>query len=322
MKKALIIGINDYPGSPLFGCVNDAKAVEAILQVNGDGSPNMETDLQTNVPTRARLLELVAQLFSGSRLVSLLYFSGHGYYNNRNGFLVTPDAKAYDEGVRMDDIIQLANASEATNKVIILDCCFSGALAEGNAAGGTSISIREGVTILTASRKSEPAMEAGGQGLFTGLLLQALSGGAADIRGHVSPGSIYAYIDQALGESGQRPVFKTNIIRFISLRDVVPQLAPGVLRKLTEYFPDPGQPHLLDPSYEDTNTPEWEPLKMEPYAIPENVKRFKDLQQLQSVGLLVPEDAPFMYFAAMRNKSCRLTPLGLHYWNLVKKRKV
>ncbi|MBF4237864.1 caspase family protein, partial [Vibrio anguillarum] len=24
MKKALIIGINDYPNSPLGGCVNDA----------------------------------------------------------------------------------------------------------------------------------------------------------------------------------------------------------------------------------------------------------------------------------------------------------
>ncbi|MBF4354509.1 caspase family protein, partial [Vibrio anguillarum] len=40
MKKALIIGINDYPNSPLGGCVNDANTLATVLESNGDGSPN------------------------------------------------------------------------------------------------------------------------------------------------------------------------------------------------------------------------------------------------------------------------------------------
>ena len=43
MKKALVIGVDDYPGSnALSGCVNDAVAVGSILETNGDGSPNFD----------------------------------------------------------------------------------------------------------------------------------------------------------------------------------------------------------------------------------------------------------------------------------------
>jgi len=36
-------------------------------------------------------------------------------------------------------------------------------------------------------------------GVFTGLLVDALSGGAANLVGDVTPGSVYAHIDQSLG---------------------------------------------------------------------------------------------------------------------------
>ena len=40
MKKALIVGINSYPVSPLQGCINDASELADILESNGDNSPN------------------------------------------------------------------------------------------------------------------------------------------------------------------------------------------------------------------------------------------------------------------------------------------
>ena len=48
---------------------------------------------------------------------------------------------------------------------------------------------------------------------------------------------------------------------------------------------------------------------------------FKELQLFESVGLIEPVGAEHMYFAAMENKSCKLTALGLHYWNLSKDRR-
>ncbi|MBF4360523.1 caspase family protein, partial [Vibrio anguillarum] len=132
MKKALIIGINDYPNSPLGGCVNDANTLATVLESNGDGSPNFSvrkiTCPSTNI-TRSVLREAIEQLFSGDCDMALLYFSGHGFIKSTGGYLVTTDAKKYDEGVAMDEILTLANQSKARNKVIILDCCHSGAMA-------------------------------------------------------------------------------------------------------------------------------------------------------------------------------------------------
>src|SRR6202044_1791372 len=86
--------------------------------------------------------------------------------------------------------------------------------------------------------------------VFTSLLVDALSGGAADLLGNITPGAVYAYIDQALGNFGQRPVFKTNVKKFISLRQVTPPIPLQDLRLITKYFPKPGYEFQLDPTYE------------------------------------------------------------------------
>jgi hypothetical protein len=45
MKRALVVGIDDYPRNPLSGCINDAVAVANTLEKNGDGSPNFSVIL-------------------------------------------------------------------------------------------------------------------------------------------------------------------------------------------------------------------------------------------------------------------------------------
>ena len=37
MKKALVVGINNYLSSPLHGCINDASSVATILETHGNG---------------------------------------------------------------------------------------------------------------------------------------------------------------------------------------------------------------------------------------------------------------------------------------------
>jgi uncharacterized caspase-like protein len=322
MKKALVVGINNYPSSQLKGCVNDASALGKILESNGDGSPNFDVRLETDVPTKSDLKGLIKDLFSGESDAVLFYFSGHGYINEIGGYIVTPDYKVNDEGVSMDEILAIANDSKAKDKIIILDCCHAGAFGSPKVIGNKTTHIVEGVSILTSSKDEEPSLEINGHGVFTNLLLDALQGGAADLRGHITPGSIYAYIDQALGPWSQRPVFKTNITRFTSIRTVPSQIQLETLRKIVDYFPTPQEQFVLDPSYEDTNKTNVEHKIIEPQAKPENVAIFKHLQKFQSVGLIVPVDEQFMYFAAMNSKSCRLTALGYHYWRLVKDKRI
>ena len=325
MRKALVIGVNDYPSSPLKACVNDALAMSNVLETHGDGSPNFEIKLMTSAggPIRkSNVKAAIESLFSGDSDIALLYFSGHGFLNSTGGYIVTQDAQQYDEGVSMTEILAYANASQAKDKIIILDCCHSGAIGKSPVIGNSVVQLTDGLSILTASLEAESALEIGSESVFTALVVDALQGGAADLRGHVTPGSIYAYVDQALGAWDQRPIFRTNIKRFTSLRDIPPRVAPAILRKLTEYFPLPQDEHRLDPSYEFTNTPDRGSEFVDPIADPLKVAVMKDLQKFVSVGLVVPIGEEHMYFAAMNFKSCRLTALGFQYWRLVKKNRL
>jgi hypothetical protein len=314
MRKALIVGINDYPGAPLRGCVNDANAIANVLATHGDGGPNFGIKLLTSPGeriTKGRLKSEIESLFSGDPDVALLYFSGHGTINTFGGYIVTPDFGKYDEGVSMDEILGLANRSKVKDKIVILDCCHSGAFGSPAVTGGNLTQVSEGLSVLTASRGSESALEINGLGVFTALAVSALQGGASDLRGHITPGSIYAYVDQALGAWDQRPIFKTNVTRFTPLRSITPPVPHEKLRKLTEYFPTPQDQHNLDPGYEFTAGND-----------PAKVPIFKDLQRFAGVGLVVPVGEEHMYFAAMNSKSCRLTALGFQYWRMVKDRLV
>ena len=134
---------------------------------------------------------------------------------------------------------------------------------------GDNSLLSKGMTILTAT--SEKGLASDGNryskhGAFTHLFIEALKGGAYDILGRATPGSVYAYIDQALGAWEQRPVFKTNISRFIVLREGVPKIDRSILRKLTTYFDNPNAELRLDPSYEETNIEGGYHLEIEPFV--------------------------------------------------------
>ena len=47
MRRALIVGIDDYPEVPLSGCVNDARKILSVLSRNEDGTPNYDNVSKT-----------------------------------------------------------------------------------------------------------------------------------------------------------------------------------------------------------------------------------------------------------------------------------
>lgn len=315
MKGALLVGIDDYAGSnALKGCVNDASAIAALLENNGDGTANFQVELRCNVKTKGSLKKTIAKLLQADLHMALFYFAGHGCITDHGGYIVTPDYNSYDEGISMDELLVMCNHSSVKEKIIIMDCCYSGRFGNLSASGESSAYLGSGITILTASGKSEKSIEVSGHGLFTSLLLKALEGGAADIAGNITAGSIYAYIDRSLGFWQQRPQFKTNVSRFIPLRTVPPTIpATEVLKKIVEFFSEPDMVFPLDPSYEYTN---------ENIAEAAHIEVFKKLQKMQSVGLVVPHEEEYMYWAAQNSKGCKLTLLGKHYWKLVKDKRI
>ncbi|MBL8869221.1 MAG: caspase family protein [Planctomycetaceae bacterium] len=312
MKKALVVGINYYQHcGGLYGCVDDAHAVKSALERHSDGTVNFGIKLltgtgPTDTVTRPGLRDTIKELFDTECDTALFFFAGHGYVESAGGFLVTSDSQTGNDGISLNDVLTFANKSKARNRVIVLDSCHSGIA--GDRPGITNTAeLTEGMTILTASTAEQYATEVNGSGVFTNLFVDALNGAAANLVGDVTPGSVYAHIDQSLGPWDQRPVFKTNVKSFVSLRKVQPPIPLGDLQRIVEFFPSAGYEFPLDTSYEPEG----------PNPNPANTAVFRILQKYNRVNLLVPVDAPHMYHAAMENKSCKLTVLGEHYRRLV-----
>jgi hypothetical protein len=210
--------------------------------------------------------------------------------------------------------MMFANKSPAKSRVIILDSCHSGIA--GNRPEITPVAeIKSGTTILTASTEIQSSLATGSGSVFTNLLLDALNGGAANLVGAITLGSVYAHIDQSLGPWGQRPVFKTNVNNFVSLRDAVPPIALAKLQLLAVLFPTPGYQFALDPQYEPERVKD--AAQKLPPPDPVKTTKFAILQSLVRVGLVRPVGAPHMWHAAMESKACELTVLGEHYRRLV-----
>lgn len=325
MRKALVVGINYYQYGPsLYGCVNDAQSVKDILERHYDGTINFGVKSLFGVDpkkaiTRVELKESIRELFSDDPEIAVFYFAGHGHIEVTGGYLLTSDANAGDDGIPLNDVLTYANLSKAKNKIIVLDSCHSG-IAGSRPTTPSSAELTEGLTILTASTADQYASEKNGRGVFTTLFTDALGGAAGNLVGDVTPGSIYAHIDQSLGPWDQRPVFKTNVKSFVSLRKVQPPISLSELQRITEFFPSPGFEFPLDPSFEpERGSPTSEGI---PTPDPKNTAKFAVLQKYNRVNLVVPLGAPHMWHAAMGNKSCKLTVLGEHYRRLIEQHRI
>ena len=79
-KKALCIGINNYPGTQmdLQGCVNDANDWAAALTQRGFAVSNLLDSAATKAAMMTAMEDLIATASTGDSLV--LTFSAHGTY--------------------------------------------------------------------------------------------------------------------------------------------------------------------------------------------------------------------------------------------------
>jgi hypothetical protein len=323
MRKALIVGIDYYDHiGPLSGCVNDAHSVKSILERHADGTVNFATPrllTGTSVENRVdkgHLKEAVRELFADDSEIALFYFAGHGYAEDTGGFLCGTECKSGDDGFPLSELMTLVGKSQAKNKIVILDSCHSGIA--GTRPEHTVAEIKEGMTILTSSTADQYAMEVpgGGAGVFTSLFVDALGGAAANLLGDVTPGSVYAHIDQSLGPWKQRPMFKTNVKTFVSLRRAAPPIPLEDLQALATHFPSADYDFPLDPSYEPERSYGQNANSAVPLPDPQKTAVFAVLQKYVKVNLVRPVAEQHMWHAAMNSKSCELTVLGQHYRQL------
>ena len=131
MKRAVCIGINNYPGSlnDLYGCVNDAKDWAELLHGYGFDVNLMLDSQATRQNVKAALNDLVTSAQAGD--VVVFTYSGHG---TQVFDLNSDEVDSYDEALSVydgnivdDDLRTIINQidSQAT-LIVISDSCFSG----------------------------------------------------------------------------------------------------------------------------------------------------------------------------------------------------
>jgi hypothetical protein len=310
VKRALLVGIDSYRAlPPLRGCVADVDALTPLLRRHEDGSPNFATRVLRGTAERGvlrdELYAALTDLLAPATDVALLYFAGHGVPAGGDVALAVTDGTPTTPGVRLTEVFELLrNERRPPEVLVMLDCCLSGAAGTVPLLADDLALLAPGLFVLAASRADQSALESpSGRGLFSGHLEGALNGGAADVLGSITPAGLYAYLSESFGAWDQRPVLRANVERMVEVRRCAPSVPLPVLRRLPEWFPAPDAEFPLDPSYE----PEAEP------ADPEHEEIFAMLQLCRAAKLVEPVGEAHMYFAAIRSRSCRLTPLGRHY---------
>lgn len=144
MKRALCVGINDYPvrGADLKGCVNDAKAWAALLEEHYGFDHADVTMLLDKDATKQRILDGIDHLLAGAAAGDVLVFtnSSHGtYVADTNG-----DESRYDEAIcpydmKQDVIVddelreKFSRVPKGVHLTVISDSCFSGSATRGDA---------------------------------------------------------------------------------------------------------------------------------------------------------------------------------------------
>ncbi|MET9871702.1 caspase family protein, partial [Streptomyces sp. NPDC006386] len=137
---ALLVGIDDYPGRPLSGCVNDVRAAESWLR-SRSGPPVRIRTLYDDRATRAAVLAGLEEHLgrSGPGDTALLWFAGHG---SQSPTADPGEATGWSQALVCHDSLVPGGqpvlrdtelgalldrfAARGTHVVAVLDCCHAG----------------------------------------------------------------------------------------------------------------------------------------------------------------------------------------------------
>ncbi|MCX4520926.1 PQQ-binding-like beta-propeller repeat protein [Streptomyces anulatus] len=220
-RGALLIGTGtyDHPELPeLRSPEVDCTRLDALLRDPRIGAFEVQTLIDAD---RATLERAIGEFFDSAwgHDVRLLYLSGHGILSRSDklhfAIRQTDPARPAYTTISAAFIHEVMEECRARSIVVVLDCCYSGLFLPG-AKGNESARLEEalgghGRVVITAGTRSQRAWE--GQhldaenpapSLFTGMLIEGISSGAADLNGDgvVTLQELYRFACERLHQEG------------------------------------------------------------------------------------------------------------------------
>ncbi len=202
-RRALLIGVSEYGEGfdSLPGSLRDVRKMANVLGDSEQGA--FEKPIVLENPTLNEIKEEIEQFFRGAGSekddLLLLYFSGHGDLGSDfvrqqlhlcakgtrklNGQLMESSAMSAEFLKRQMDL------SKSTQIIVILDCCYSGAIADLLRKGDEDSAFNElrapGRVILASSSASQSSYQStDGLSLYTHYLLEGMTGAAQPKNSH------------------------------------------------------------------------------------------------------------------------------------------
>jgi uncharacterized integral membrane protein len=221
-RKALVVANDAYEQDALRNLLAPAADAEALRQVLADPQiGDFAVQVVRNEPSHV-IQAQIEDLFSDSRPddVLLMHFSGHGLKSESGELFFaasnTRPNRLGSTAVSADFVQRCMRASRSRSVVLLLDCCYAGAFAQGvTVRAGGDVNVLDsfpqertgggrGRAVITASNAMEYAFE-GDQladdqhrrpSVFTTALVEGLATGDADQDedGWVSLNELYEYV--------------------------------------------------------------------------------------------------------------------------------
>src|SRR3954468_18866862 len=224
-RRALLVATYEYTDSGLKQLAASAHDAESFADVLKDEAiAGFDVTMLVNQPHYV-VGEAIADFYGDAARedLTLLYFTGHGVKDDE-GRLYLAMANTRREalmftaisGAQLNDAM---DASRSRRKVLILDCCYSGAFPAGRTAKADEMVNTlerfqgKGRAVLTASDATQYSFEgeslqgAGSQSVFTRFLVEAIRTGEADLDadGDIALDELYSYVhEKAVAERPQQ----------------------------------------------------------------------------------------------------------------------
>jgi hypothetical protein len=261
-RRALVVATYEYLDAGLRRLAAPEHDAESFAEVLKDEAiADFDVTMLVNQPHYV-VGEAIADFYgaAGREDLTLLYFTGHGVKDDEGRLYLAMTNTRREalmftaiSGAQLNDAM---DASRSRRKVLILDCCYSGAFPAGRTAKadeGVQTLERfqgKGRAVLTASDATQYAFEgddlrgSGTSSVFTRYLVEAISSGAADLDedGDIALDELYSYVyEQVVAEvPQQRPKKQEDVDGRIFIARNVHWKLPAYLQHAIE-SPIPAQ---------------------------------------------------------------------------------
>lgn len=196
---ALLIGIDEYQAGlpPLTTATRGARELAGLLSGELGFQPDHVITLINEQATQRAIRRTLTDPFSRGDKVGpndrvVVYYAGHGVTfdtaQGEVGCIAPYDAEQgyIDSTIPMDELTRLANRIHAKHVLFLLDACFSGFATTREASSGVERQVRDFMVrptrqVITAGTREQAVSDSwgpGGHSLFTGFLIDGLSGAA------------------------------------------------------------------------------------------------------------------------------------------------